>query len=86
MGLLLKVMALQKLAWRFTAFCVVSMMIWDPFVWGWKSRGLMDRAPHCGMGRQCFCLWWHRWEEAENDPPMESESTTGKKGLQICCE
>lgn len=78
MGLLLKVMALQKLDWRFTAFCVVSMMIWDPFVWGWKSRGLTVRVPHCGMGRQCFCLWWHRWEEAGKEPPMESESRMRK--------
>jgi hypothetical protein len=80
-GLLLKVMALQKLACLLTVLWARSMAIWEPLVFGWKSKGLMARpllwppptTPHCWMGRQRLGLWWHRWVVEGNGPPRESD-------------
>lgn len=59
MGLLLKVMALQKLACLFTVLCDVSMTICEPLVLGWKSSGQdVDGLRHGWMGRQRLGLWW----------------------------
>lgn len=63
-GLLLKVMALQKLACLLTILWDRSMTICEPFVLGWKSRGAEDRPPQGCTGRQRLDLWWHRWDAA----------------------
>lgn len=63
-GLLLKVMALQKLACLLTVLWDRSITICEPFVLGWKSRGMEDRPPQGCTGRQRLGLWWHRWDAA----------------------
>lgn len=60
MGLLQKVMALQKLACLLTVFWARSMTIWDPLAFGWKRSGLMGRGPPMvphWMGRHLLGLW-----------------------------
>lgn len=71
-GLLLKVMALQKLACLLTVLCDISMMICEPLVLGWNSRGKEGKFPHCWMGRQRLGLWWQLWDVAGNGPFRES--------------
>lgn len=81
MGLLLKVMALQKLACLFTVFWARSMTIWDPLAFGWKSSGLIGRGPLMvphWMGRHLLGLWWHRCDVDGNGPPRESAA--GREG------
>lgn len=77
-GLLLKVMALQKLASLLTVFWARSMTIREPLAFGWKSSGLMGRLPHW-MGRHLLGLWWHRCDVDGNGAPMESEARGKKK-------
>lgn len=72
MGLLLKVMALQKLACLLTVLWDRSMTICEPLVLGWKSSGKDDKLPHGWMGRQRLGLWWHRCDVAGNGPFRES--------------
>lgn len=79
MGLLLKVMALQKLACLFTVLWDMSMTICEPLVLGWKSRGKADKLPHGWMGRQRFGLWWHRWDVTGNG--LFRESKWKRKGV-----
>lgn len=60
MGLLLKVMALQKLACLLTVFWARSMTIWDPLAFGWKRSGLTGRGPPTlphWIGRHLLGLW-----------------------------
>lgn len=72
-GLLLKVMALQKLACLLTVLWDMSMTICEPLVLGWKSSGKGDKLLHGWMGRQRLGLWWHLWDVAGNGPFRESE-------------
>lgn len=83
MGLLLKVMALQKLACLLTVLWDRSMTICEPLVLGWKSRGKDDKLPHGWMGRQRLGLWWHRCDVAGNGPFRESMMKTEGRSLSL---
>lgn len=75
MGLLVKVIALQKLACLLTVFWVRSMTIWVPLALGWNRIGLMGRPPPMvphWIGRHLLCLWRHRCDVDGNWPPRES--------------
>lgn len=79
MGLLVKVIALQKLACLLTVFWVRSMTIWDPLAFGWNRSGLIGRAPLMvphWIGRHLLGLWWHRCDVDGNWPPRESDKET----------
>lgn len=79
MGLLVKVIALQKLACLLTVFWVRSMTIWDPLAFGWNRSGLIGRAPPMvphWIGRHLLGLWWHRCDVDGNWPPRESGKET----------